>query len=226
MDGVLNFKDIFKRSLLDSNLFSAVNLSDILTGLVITLLLSIFIFVIYKSTYSGVIYSHNFNVSLVLMSLITSLIIMTISSNLVLSLGMVGALSIVRFRTAVKDPIDIVFMFWSISLGITTGARLYLVAIIGSIFIGIIAILLLRYKNTNNIFMLIIHYNDEATDYIFKQLSKLDYVLKSKTVSLDTIELTLEVKLIGIDTSFVEDISEIEGVKDVSLVSYNGNFVG
>lgn len=226
MDKVLSFKDILKGGFLDLDFFGTVNVKDVLIGLFITLAISLFIFFIYKKTYSGVIYSHNFNVSLVMMALITSLIIMTISSNLILSLGMVGALSIVRFRTAVKDPLDIVFMFWAIALGITTGAKLYTIAIVGSIFVGIIAILMLRFKNTNNIFMLIVHYEEEAKDQLFRNLSELDYKMKSKTVSLGITELTLELKIIGIDTSFVEEISEIEGIRDVSLVSYNGNFVG
>lgn len=226
MDNVLSFKDILQGSFLDLDFFGAVNVNDVLIGLFITLVISLFIFFIYKKTYSGIIYSHNFNVSLVMMALITSLIIMTISSNLILSLGMVGALSIVRFRTAVKDPLDIVFMFWAIGLGITTGAKLYTIAVVGSVFIGIIAVLLLRFKNTNNIFMLIVHYEEEAKDQLFRNLSELDYKMKSKTVSLGITELTLELKIIGIDTSFVEDISGIEGVRDVSLISYNGNFAG
>jgi len=226
MDQLLTFKDLLKGSFLDSDIFGAVHSSDILVGLFITLILSSIVFLIYKKTFSGVIYSHNFNVSLVLMALITSMIIMTISSNLVLSLGMVGALSIVRFRTAIKDPMDIVFMFWAIALGITTGAKLYMVAGIATIFIGIMAILFLRFKNTNNIFMLIIHYEEDAQDKLFRKLSDFNYTLKSKTVSSKITELTLELKLIGSNTAFIEEISEIEGVQNVSLVSYNGNFVG
>lgn len=209
-----------------SKLWGALNFTDILIGLTITFIASLFIFYVYKETYSGVLYSHTYNVSLVLMALITSLIIATISSNLVLSLGMVGALSIVRFRTPVKEPMDIVFMFWAIGLGITTGARLYLAAVTGSVFIGLIALLLMRYKGSSNIFMLIVHYEDEAKDTLFRNISELDYKIKSKTVVNDVTELTLEIKIIGTDTSFVEKIADIEGIKNVSLVSYNGNFVG
>ncbi len=226
MDEILGFQDIIKRSLLKSDFFSAVHFQDIVIGLVISFFLSLIIFYIYKKTYSGVVYSHNFNVSLVVMSLITSVIIMTITSNLVLSLGMVGALSIVRFRTAIKDPLDIVFMFWAIALGLTTGARLYMIAIVGSVFIGLVILLLMRYKNSNNIFMLIIHYENEAKNNVFMKLSELDYTIKSKTVSRGITELTLELKLIGSGTNFVDDLSEFEGVTDASLVSYNGNFVG
>lgn len=226
MNELINFKDILKKSFLKTDFFGAVNFSDIAIGLVVTLLLSLMIFYIYRETYSGVMYSHNYNVSLVLMSMITATVIMTISSNLVLSLGMVGALSIVRFRTAVKDPMDVVFMFWSIALGITTGAKLYMVAATGSIFIAIVTVLLMRYKNSNNVFLLIVHHDEEANDSLWRKLSELDYKLKSKTLSNGITELTLELKMIGTDTSFVDAIGETDGVKNVSLVSYNGNFVG
>ncbi len=226
MRGPLSFRDLFKDSFLKSDFFGPVNFSDILLALIITLILSLFIFYVYKSTYSGVMYSHNYNSSLVLMALITAVIISTISSNLVLSLGMVGALSIVRFRTVVKDPVDMVFMFWAIGLGITTGARLYMGAITGTLFIGVVTLLLLRYKNSNNIFLLVVHYREEGREKLFQRLQELDYNIKSKTVSNETIELTLELKIIGTDTSFIEQLAEIEGVSSVSLVSYNGNFVG
>lgn len=222
----INFSDIISGDFLETELFGSVDIINTFLGLAVTFVLAMFIFFIYKKTFSGIIYSHNFNVSLVLMSLITSVIIMTISSNLVLSLGMVGALSIVRFRTAVKDPMDIVFMFWAIALGVTTGAKLYFIAIVGSLFIGIVAIILLRFKNTNNIFMLVIHYEEEAQDSLLRILSRIDYKMRSKTISRNVIELTVELKLVGINTNFVENISDIEGVKNVSLVSYNGNFVG
>lgn len=225
MESLINFKDIIKDSFMKSDFFGPINFADVLIGLLVTFFVALFLFIIYKRTYSGVIYNHQYNVSLVLMSLITSVIIMTISSNLVLSLGMVGALSIVRFRTAIKSPLDIVFMFWSIAIGLTTGAKLYMVAITGSIFIGIVAMLLLRYKNSNNIYMLIVNYEEEAKDNLFKILSELDYKIKSKTVSSGTIELTLELKLIGSNTLFVEEIGDIEGVINTSLVSYNGNYI-
>jgi len=224
MDSALSFQDIIKKSLLKSDLFGVTDLYSIIIGILITFLIAMFIFYIYKKTYSGVIYNHTYNVSLVLMAIITSMIIMTISSNIVLSLGMVGALSIVRFRTAVKDPMDIVFMFWSIALGITTGARLYTIAAVTSLFIGVITLLLMRYKNTNNRFLLIIHYESVAKDNLFSNLGKLDYKIKSKTINRGITELTLEFKIIGEDTSFLEDISEINGVIDSSLISYNGSF--
>jgi uncharacterized membrane protein YhiD involved in acid resistance len=158
------------------------------------------------------------------MALITSEIIMTISSNLVLSLGMVGALSIVRFRTAVKEPLDIVFMFWAIAIGITAGAQLYTLAIVSSLIIGLITVVLLRFKNTNNVYLLILQYENLTNENLLNELSKMSYKIKSKTISMGLVELTLEIKLMGAKTTFLEELSEIEGVKNVSLVSYNGDF--
>lgn len=149
---------------------------------------------------------------------------MTISSNLVLSLGMVGALSIVRFRTAVKEPLDIVFMFWAIAIGITAGAQLYTLAIVSSLIIGLITVVLLRFKNTNNVYLLILQYENLTNENLLNELSKMSYKIKSKTISMGLVELTLEIKLMGAKTTFLEELSEIEGVKNVSLVSYNGDF--
>jgi len=224
MDNTLSFNDIIKNSAIQSSFLGDFNIFDIISVIVVTLIISLFMFYIYKKTYSGNVYSHKFNVSLVLMALITSEVIMTISSNLVLSLGMVGALSIVRFRTAVKEPLDIVFMFWAIAIGITTGARLFALSIISSLLFGLILVLLLNYKNTNNVYLLVIHYNNEASDLVTSEINKLYYSMKSKTVSHGLIELTIEVKLTGAGTEFIQDIAEIEGVTNVSLVNYNGEF--
>ncbi len=224
MNDVIGFNDIIKNSVIESSFLGNFTIQDIVSVIVVTLLVSLYMFYIYKKTYSGNVYSHKFNVSLVLMALITSEIIMTISSNLVLSLGMVGALSIVRFRTAVKEPLDIVFMFWSIAIGITTGARLYALSAISSLLIGLVLIVLLKYKNTNNVYLLIIHYNLEANEKVLSELNKLNYKMKSKTVNHGIYELTLEIKLIGISTEFIETLSEIDGVSNVSLINYNGEF--
>ncbi|WP_461205060.1 DUF4956 domain-containing protein [Clostridium sp. DL1XJH146] len=224
MNDLLNFQDIIKKSVLETSFTGTFQIGDIFTVILITFLVSLYMFFVYKKSFSGIIYNHNFNVSLVLMAVITSIIIMTISSNLVLSLGMVGALSIVRFRTAVKEPLDIIFMFWAIAIGLTTGARLYSISIIGSVLVGVIALVLLKFKNSNNIYMLIIQYNEDAKKDVLRKLSALNYTIKSKTVSTGIVELTVEVKLIGADTSFVEEISDINGVQNASLISYNGSF--
>ncbi len=224
MNDLVNFKDIIKNSVIQTSFLGSFSINDIVSVLFVTLIVSMFMFLIYKRCYSGNVYNHSFNVSLVLMALITSEIIMTISSNLILSLGMVGALSIVRFRTAVKEPLDIVFMFWAIAIGITTGAKLYSLSIVSSLMIGLVTVLLLRYKNTNNVYLLIIQYENISNDNLLNELRKLNYKIKSKTISMGLIELTLEIKLMGAKTTFAEDLSAIDGVKNVSVVSYNGDF--
>ncbi|SHH80995.1 DUF4956 domain-containing protein [Clostridium grantii] len=224
MNELINFQDIIKKSVLKSSFIGSFQIQDIVLVIGVTLAVSLYMFFVYKKSFSGVIYNHNFNVALVLMAIITSIIIMTISSNLVLSLGMVGALSIVRFRTAVKDSLDIVFMFWAIAIGLTCGARLYSIALIGSLLVGIIALMLLKYKNSNNIYLLIINYRRDAKEEVERNIIKLDNKIKSKTVTAGITELTLEVKLIGSDTTFIEKISDINGVENASLISYNGSF--
>ncbi len=216
------FTDLLRNSLSRSDFFGSISFVDIIVGLLFAFIVSMFIFYIYKKTYNGPLYSHNYNVSLVMMTQITALVIMTISSNLVLSLGMVGALSIVRFRTAVKDPLDVVFMFWAIAVGISCGASLYMISIVGSLFIGLVITLLARYRNSNDVFMLIIHYSEDAKDEVFKVISSLDYRIKSKTASSGMMELTLEITLMGADTKFIDKLSQVYGVKDATLITYNG----
>ena len=163
MNELTAFRDLLKNSVLETSFVSSLNSSDIFINLLITLVIGIFIFYIYKKTFQGVLYTQAFNVSLVMVSLVTALIIMTISSNLILSLGMVGALSIVRFRTAVKDSMDIVYMFWAISVGIANGAGYFKISLIGSLFIAAVLIVLSRYRESSNPYLLIINYNQDET---------------------------------------------------------------
>jgi uncharacterized membrane protein YhiD involved in acid resistance len=219
-----NFDNIIKKSFLNMEAFTSIGIIDILLSLLVSLALGLFIYWVYKKTFMGVVYSHNFNITLVLMTLITSMIIMTISTNVVLSLGMVGALSIVRFRTAIKDPLDIVFMFWAISVGIASGAKIYSVSIIGSLFVGLVIFILTRKKLAGNTYLLVIRYDVRAYYEIKQQLKKLKHVVKSKIVRQDITELTLEIKLKVDNTAFINSLSEIDGVEDVSLVHYNGDY--
>lgn len=224
MDKALSFNDVFKKSVLKLGSLENISSLDIVLGLFIALLIGIFIFYIYRTTFRGVVYSYNYNVSLVLMCLITAIIIMTVSSNVVLSLGMVGALSIVRFRTALKDPMDIVYMFWAIGTGITVGAGMYPIAIIGALFVGIVLIVFGKYKLKDTSYIFVIHYEERANDDVKMKLNRLKYSLKSKTVSNGNIELTVEIKLKDDNTAFVNEISEIDGVRDAVLVGYNGEY--
>jgi len=224
---MLSFQDMLKKSFTQLDFSSTLTVSDIAIVLFMTLLLGMFIFYIYKKTFQGILYTQSFNVSLVMVAVVTSLVIMTISSNFILSLGMVGALSIVRFRTAIKDPMDIVFMFWAIAVGIANGAGFFKISIIGSAFIGLILFVLTKYKTRSTPYLLILNYNDNGhskiIDYLKTELN--DFRIKAKTVTNDNVELTLELRIDDDDTSFVDRISKIGEVKNAVLVSYNGDYV-
>ncbi|WP_419875752.1 DUF4956 domain-containing protein [Candidatus Pristimantibacillus sp. PTI5] len=224
MNDTVNFQDVIKKSMLHLEAFRSISYVDMFLGLASAFIIGLFIYWIYRKTFRGVVYSYNYNVSFVLMTMITALIIMTISTNIVLSLGMVGALSIVRFRTAVKDPLDIVYMFWAIAAGIASGAKMYPLALGGSIIIGLTLAWLSKRKIKEQAFLLIIRHTDSATDELRVQLRKLDSKLKSKTVRKDFTELTVEIKMRDDNTAFMKTISEIEGVHDASLINYTGDY--
>ncbi|NLK72738.1 MAG: DUF4956 domain-containing protein [Clostridiales bacterium] len=220
----LTFQDLFKNSVLESlQNISKISLFNVLVGLVITLLVGLFIFKIYELTFQGVVYSHSFNTSLVLLSLVTSLVIMTISSNIILSLGMVGALSIVRFRAAIKDPKDIVFMFWAIAAGIASGAGIYPVAVGGSLFIGIVLIIMSKRRSMKFSYLLIIKYDNSVISDILPILNRIEHTIKSKVVAHGKTELTLELKK-EIETNYMEVLSDTQGVESAVLVKYNGDY--
>jgi len=224
MGDQFNFQDIFKKSFLEVGMMSDVSILTVIIGLSITFVISLFIYQVYKTTYKGVVYSQSFNLSLMMISMVTSLVIMTISSNVVLSLGMVGALSIVRFRAAIKDPKDVVFMFWAIAAGIASGARIYTIAIGGSAFIGVV-ILLMSYKSAVvSTYLLILKYKISAKESVLSTLKNQTYELKSKVVKNGVIEMTLELTRVGDNTSYVEAISEMDGVESAILVKYNGDY--
>ncbi|MFD0962091.1 DUF4956 domain-containing protein [Paenibacillus chungangensis] len=224
MGDTLNFQDIIKKSALHLDAFRSISYIDMVLGLLCAFLIGLFIYWIYRRTFRGVVYSYNYNVSFVLMTMITALIIMTISTNIVLSLGMVGALSIVRFRTAVKDPLDIVYMFWSISAGIASGAKMYPLALGGSLIIGLVLAWLSKRKLREQAYLLIVRHTDEPANELRVELRKLDGKLKSKTVRKGFTELTIEIMLRDDNTAFVNKLSTMEGVQDVSLINYTGDY--
>lgn len=222
-----NFSDIFKSNFLDK--VTSFSILDTIIALGLAFALGLFIYLVYKKTFKGVMYSISFGVSLMAMTLITTLIIMAITSNVILSLGMVGALSIVRFRTAVKEPLDIAFLFWAISGGIVLGAGLIPLAIFGSLFIGVIMLIFVNKKSTDNPYILVVSINGDENErkvmeYIVSKVKK--HVVKSKTVSSgNSIELSIEIRLKDMSTQFVNEISFIEGVSNAVLVSYNGEYM-
>ncbi|MGD9676778.1 MAG: DUF4956 domain-containing protein [Vulcanibacillus sp.] len=224
-DNVFNFSDIFKSDFIENSVINF-SLIDVVVTLTISFLIALFIYAIYKKTFNGVMYSKNFNMSLVGMAMITTLIIMAISSNIVLSLGMVGALSIVRFRTAIKDPVDILFIFWAIAIGIITGAGQFLLAIVGSLVVGVMLIIFTNKSVSEIPYMIVANCStNEAEkmllDSLLDKVKKMN--IKSKAVrGGQGLELTIEVRLKTESTDFINDLSMIEGVNDIVLVSYYG----
>ena len=222
----MNFGDIFTSSFLESiSEFSAI---DTLIGMVFALVIGLFIFVIYKKTFSGIMYSTGFAMSLIGLSLVTTLVIMAVTSNVVLSLGMVGALSIVRFRAAIKEPMEIVFLFWSLAVGIVIGAGMIPLAVIGSLIIGIILVICANRKSLNTPYILIVNCDGEKAEESTLELVKgsVDkFIVKSKTVDASGIELTAEIRVKDNATDFVNKINDISGVSGATLVTYNGDYM-
>ena len=204
------------------NIYQALTIERVLLSLIDTFTVTLFIFYMYKKTFKGVIYTRNFNIGLVLTGLIVNLVTLPISSNLALSLGMVGALSIVRFRTAIKDPADIVFTFWAIAVGIISGAGLYMIAIIGSPVVGLFLFVLNRANlRSNDPYLLVVHYKSEAEEAV--QAALPDNKLRSRTVTSAGVELMVEVRMKAKDAPKVDDLLKIGGVSDAALVSYNAD---
>ncbi len=222
----MNFNDIFKNSFLENTVqFSVV---DTLISLVLAYALGMFIYFIYKKTYQGVVFSRSFGVSLIALTMISTFIILAVTSNVVLSLGMVGALSIVRFRTAIKDPLDVVYLFWAVGVGIVLGACMYPLAVIGSLIVGLILLVFVRAKTPDCDFILVVECKDEAAEkksaeVIAAAVKK--FAVKSKTVARGYIEVTYEIRLNANDTEFVNKVSASEGVDKAVLVSYNGDYM-
>lgn len=226
-----NFSDVFKDNFLSGFSLSTQNLTlpNVLISLGIAFLLGMVIYFIYKKTYRGVLYSHSFNLSLIMLSMVTTLVIMCISSAPALSLGMVGALSIVRFRTAVKDVIDTVYMFWAIAVGITIGAGtgFYLYAIVGSGLVGLVMYLLYMFSGKGSYaYLLIIRHAFDATNEVAYAVNRLPKParMKSKAVTPNGVELTIELRLNGDNNYIVNDLMAIEGVYDATLISYQGDY--
>lgn len=223
----MSFHDVFKSSFLES--VSDFSILDTVLGLAAALVIGLFIFLVYKKTLTGVMYSSGFALTLVGLALVTTLVIMAVTSNVVLSLGMVGALSIVRFRTAIKEPVEIVFLFWSLAVGIVIGAGMIPLAVIGSAIIGVILLLFGNRKVRDTPYILVISCRDgEAETGLHAALARDvgSYNVKSKTVTAAGIELTAELRVRDASTAFVNRIQSLPGVDSATLVSYNGDYMG
>lgn len=224
---MLTFQDIFKSDFLSS--VDSISLVDIAIALVLAFALGLFIFFVYKKTYMGVMYSSSFGVTLIALTMISTVVILAVTSNVVLSLGMVGALSIVRFRAAIKEPLEIAFLFWAIAVGIVLAAGLIILAVVGSAVIGLVLIVFVNRRSWLDPYIVVLDCDSseserEATDFLKKSVTKCS--VKSKTVQTGAIELNVEVRMKSGDTGFVNELSAIPGVRSAVLVSYNGEYMG
>ena len=223
----MNFNDIFKSSFLEN--VSSISVLDMLLTIVLSFGIGLFIFLIYKKTYRGVMYSAGFGTTLIALTMITSTVILAVTSNVVLSLGMVGALSIVRFRTAIKDPLDIAFLFWSIGAGIILAAGMIPLAIIGSVCIGLILLVFVNQKSHTHPYMVVLNCVNhdaevKAKEFLAKNVTR--STVKSKSAVKGAIEMNIEVRLKEDDTDFINILSEMPGVNSAVIVSYNGDYMG
>lgn len=223
----MNFEDLFTSSFLDS--INSVSLLDIIIAVTMSFIIGLFIFFVYKHIYKGIMYSSSFGVTLIALTMITTIVIMAVTSNVVLSLGMVGALSIVRFRAAIKEPLDIAFLFWSISVGIILAAGIYPLAVFGSIFIGIILMIFANWKSFDNPYILMVNCKNQNAEAQVEELLKKSvkrHSIKSKSIEKGCIELNFDVCLKDENTMFINSLSDISEVINVALVSYNGDYMG
>lgn len=223
----MNFQDIFKSSFIEN--IASVSFLDMAVAMVLAFLIGLFIFAVYKKTFKGVMYSSGFGVTLVALTMITTLVILAVTSNVVLSLGMVGALSIVRFRTAIKEPLDIAFLFWSIAVGIVLAAGMIPLAVIGSVIIGVVLLVFVNKKSHTNPYLIVLNCDSHASEenakaYLKDKVNKC--VIKSKTAQSGSVELTLEIRLKDDNTDFINELSAMDGINSAVLVSYNGDYMG
>ena len=221
----MSFVDIFKKSFMEQ-FTGMISVQSILLSLSTAFIISLFILFVYKKTFTGVIYSKSFSLSILLLTLVTTLIIQTISSNITLSLGMVGALSIVRFRTAVKEPVDTGFMFWAITAGIMAGANLYIAALIGSLIVGLLYFICYSFGlKMGSKYLVIIRYDQDVASKVEKAIKdSLKYRVKSRSINNEVIEYSFEVELNDANQQVLDKISTISGVKNVNIVSYQNDF--
>lgn len=222
----MTFNDIFKSDFLEN--VTSISILDMVIALALAFAIGLFIFFVYKKTFSGVMYSSGFSVTLIALTMISTFVILAVTSNVVLSLGMVGALSIVRFRTAIKEPLDIAFLFWAIAAGIVLAAGMIPLAVFGSVVIGVILLVFCNKKSKDSPYIVVISCSGEDTEnkvseYLKENVKKL--VIKSKTVSKDGVELNYEVRLIEDNTKFMNILANMQGVNNAALVSYNGEYM-
>ncbi len=227
----MSVKDMIKKSVLESDMYNqAIDTSTIMTiiiDLTVALLMGLLIYFVYKKFFKGVVYSRNYSITLVGMTVLCCMVTLAISTNIIISLGMVGALSIVRYRTAIKEPLDLMYMFWAITTGITVGASMYILAVLAAVIMIVLIFAFSRSTNVKNAYIMVVHYKDDETgDKIIRNLGKIKYSVRSKILRGNETEMTLQIRCKNGNMAFVEKIRSIEDVSDVALLEFNGEYHG
>lgn len=231
MDGPMTFNDIIKKSVLESGVFLQGTSPEIIfraaAHVLLALLVGLLIYLLYRKTFSGVVFSHSFALSLAGMTIMTCVIIVTIQSNVVLSLGMVGALSIVRYRTAVKEPMDLLFLFMAVATGIAIGAGMFYIALIALVIMGALLMIFRRRKHARDeVYILLVHYTGEGVDEAIRRaLGTNPYQIKSKTMRKQDVEMAIEIRVKRGGMAFLDAIRAMDQVNDVTLVQYHGDYI-
>ena len=221
----MSVKDVIKNSFLKQ--MGTYDMGSLAISLLAAVLLGVFIYLVYKTFYAGVIYSRSFAVTLVGMCVLTCMVTLAISTNVVISLGMVGALSIVRYRTAVKDPLDLLYLFWAITTGITAGAGMYALVGLTAVVIVVMIAGFATHQDKARVYMMVIHYTGQTTgDDIVRAFGRTKFTVKSKTMRGDKVEMAVEVFSDGVDMPYADAIRALDGVEDLTLIQYNGEYHG
>lgn len=201
------------------------NIIPVLVALVVAAIMGLLIYYVYGKAFHGVVFNHKFSVTLAVMTVLSAMITLAISSNIALSLGMVGALSIVRYRTAIKDPLDIMYLFWAVGSGIAVGAKQYYLAALGALAVIIMLFAISERKAKSDIYIFLVHYSGKDLDDKLREiLRKWRYQIKSKTVRQNETELAIEISVRNNNLAFVDNVKKLRSVKDVSLIQYDGEY--
>ncbi len=226
----MSVKAMIKKSILESDMYnqsiSLITLMTIMVDMVLALVIGLIIYEIYKRYFNGVVYSRSFALTLIGMTVLTCMVTLAISTNIVISLGMVGALSIVRYRSAVKEPLDIMYLFWSITMGITIGASMYLLAAAGMFFMLLIVAIMHGRQAKARAFVMIFHGDSEAEKSVMELLKSIPHGVKSKISRGDDNEISVTIDLSEKELDIADKVRAVNGVKDVTLISYNGEYHG
>lgn len=201
------------------------NALPVIVPLLVSTFMGFLVYLVYGKAFKGVVFNHTFSVSLALMTILTTVVTLAISSNIALSLGMVGALSIVRYRAAIKDPMDLLFLFWAVTSGITTGARMYHLALISAILVILVILFISRYDPMNKMYVIIVNYTGEDIDDELRRIMRdKRFQIKSKTIRQEEVELAAEIRIQRENFAFLKLIREMPAVNNVTLVQYNGEY--